>query len=478
MFRRVNKRTRVVAAIFNHQRRKFVEAKIKGNESKQQVKYANNRRKFVDRVRVSLIGGNGGLGCISHKHLGPGKKRADGGDAGKGGDVIIRTNSALRSLNITSHHYRAKDGGNGGPSNRTGKNAKNVYVDVPLGTLVKEIHRSYDQYGEITEEKTVEIDMDKSGVEHVAASGGNGGRGNQHLIFSESSGRRYFENKKIQEENDQLIQQQKMEEVIENLENMEDEFFQGDEDNFPSIDEMYVTYNEDGVQVFSPFPVYNNNNEKTDNNTLLKDVLENNEPKPNIGKLGEERFYELELKLIADVGLVGYPNAGKSTLLGMVSKARPKVAAYPFTTLHPFVGMVEFNDGHRFSVADIPGLINGAHKNVGLGHEFLRHIERNRIHAYVIDVSDKFNPPAGIVFQALQQELNLYEAGLGNKDSVIIANKIDAFDDDDLDSLLYQEEQFQSLVNVAGGREIFPISAANGDGINELVLHLKTKLRG
>ena len=154
-------------------------------------------RKFVDRVRVSLIGGTGGLGCTSHRHLGPGKKRADGGDAGKGGDIIIRTNSALRSLNITSHHYRAKDGGNGGPAKRTGKNGKHVYIDVPIGTLVKEIHRTYDQFGNIMEKQTVEIDMDKAGVEHVGAYGGKGGRGNQNLVMSESAGRRYFKQKKI-----------------------------------------------------------------------------------------------------------------------------------------------------------------------------------------------------------------------------------------------------------------------------------------
>ena len=452
---------RNVSAIFHHQRRNL-------------SRYADNRRKFVDRVRVSLIGGNGGLGCQSHEHLGPGKKRADGGDAGGGGNVIIRTDSGLRSLNISSHHYRAKDGGNGSSSNCTGKNGKNVYIDVPLGTLVKEIHRSYDEYGDITEEQTVSIDMDQPGIEHIGAYGGKGGRGNQHLVFSESAGRKYFKQKKIQEEKQKLLQQQKMDDMIENLENMEEHFFEGEEDDLPDIGEMYVTYDDDGVQVFSPFPLYSNESKELDNNNMLiKDVLENNEPRPNLGKPGEERFYELELKLIADVGLVGYPNAGKSTLLGMVSKARPKVAAYPFTTLHPFVGMVEFDDGHRFSVADIPGLIDGAHNNVGLGHSFLRHVERNRIHAYVIDVSDQFNPPAGKVFRSLQEELNLYEDGLGNKDAVIIANKIDAFDDDDLENLLHQEEQFQSLVNVADGREIFPISAMTGDGVKELVVYLR-----
>ena len=113
----------------------------------------------------------------------------------------------MRSLNISSHHYRAKDGGNGSSSNCTGKNGKNVYIDVPLGTLVKEIHRSYDEYGDITEEQTVSIDMDQPGIEHIGAYGGKGGRGNQHLVFSESAGRKYFKQKKIQEEKQKLLQQ-------------------------------------------------------------------------------------------------------------------------------------------------------------------------------------------------------------------------------------------------------------------------------
>ena len=138
--------------------------------------------------------------------------------------------------------------------------------------------------------------------------------------------------------------------------------------------------------------------------------------------------------------------------------------------------MVEFDNGSRYSIADIPGLIDGAHDNVGLGHSFLRHIERSRVHAYVIDISDKFNPSAGSIFESLRRELNLYEDGLGDKDSVIVANKIDNFEDEDLDSLLFQEEQFQSLVNVAGGREIFPVSANTGDGLQALLLYLHQRV--
>ena len=137
------------------------------NES---VKYASSRRKFVDRARVSLIGGKGGLGCTSFQHLGPGKKKANGGDAGKGGDVIIRTNQNLRSLNFSSHHYRAKDGGNGSSAKQTGKNGKNVYIDVPVGTVVNEINRTYDEEGMILETKTNKVDMDTYRKYFAAAS--------------------------------------------------------------------------------------------------------------------------------------------------------------------------------------------------------------------------------------------------------------------------------------------------------------------
>ena len=143
------------------------------------------------------------------------------------------------------------------------------------------------------------------------------------------------------------------------------------------------------------------------------------------GTPGEEKTLELELKLIADAGLVGYPNAGKSTLLTRISGARPKVAAYPFTTLHPVVGVVEYPDYHRLTVADIPGLIDGAHANVGLGHEFLRHIERTKILIYVLDMAGVDGRTPWEDFASLQKELELYKPGLSSRPALIAANKMD-----------------------------------------------------
>ena len=140
---------------------------------------------------------------------------------------------------------------------------------------------------------------------------------------------------------------------------------------------------------------------------------------------GEERLVELELKTIADIGLVGYPNAGKSTLLKVLSAARPKVAAYPFTTLHPMVGIIELPDYHRISMADIPGLIEGAHQNIGLGHAFLRHIERTKVLVYVLDTSGFEGRHPLDDFKSLQNELELYMEGLSKRRAVIVANKMD-----------------------------------------------------
>lgn len=143
------------------------------------------------------------------------------------------------------------------------------------------------------------------------------------------------------------------------------------------------------------------------------------------GSPGSSQYYELELKTIADVGLVGYPNAGKSTLLSVLSRATPEIAPYPFTTLHPYVGIVEFPDTYRLSVADIPGLIDGAHRNVGLGHDFLRHIERTKILMYVLDTAGSEGRDPMEDFTHLQRELELYAPGISSRPSLIIANKMD-----------------------------------------------------
>jgi GTP-binding protein len=177
---------------------------------------------------------------------------------------------------------------------------------------------------------------------------------------------------------------------------------------------------------------------------------------------GEERRIVLELKTIADVGFVGFPNAGKSTLLGKISAASPKVAPYPFTTLHPVVGVVELPDFKRMTVADIPGLIDGAHDNVGLGHAFLKHIERTHVLAYVLDMAGVDGRHPWEDFRHLQNELELYMKGLSKRPSVIIANKMDLPESADNLELL-REEVSSELV------EIIPASAEKGEHIAEII---------
>lgn len=186
------------------------------------------------------------------------------------------------------------------------------------------------------------------------------------------------------------------------------------------------------------------------------------------GTEGEERTLFLELKTMADVGLVGYPNAGKSTLIAAVSDAHPKAAPYPFTTLHPNVGVVHFQDFHRFTMADIPGLIEGAHDNVGLGHDFLRHVERCRLFVYVLDAAgvDERDPVADL--RSLQNELELYSKGLSRKPAVIAANKIDLLDDD--------QEAVAEIRKAFPDLKVFPISAKDKTNAAELVIHLRTML--
>ncbi len=189
----------------------------------------------------------------------------------------------------------------------------------------------------------------------------------------------------------------------------------------------------------------------------------------NSGTPGEELLVELELKIIADIGLVGYPNAGKSTLLGAISNAKPKVAPYPFTTLNPVVGVVEFPDYFRMTVADIPGLIDGASENVGLGHHFLRHIERTYVLIYVIDMSgiDGRNPWDD--FTSLKHELNMYQKGLSRRGLIIAANKMDA--EGSRENLIKFKKEFPTL-----RLPIIEIAAGFGENIDELVALMRAKV--
>ena len=284
---------------------------------------------FVDRVKITVRGGDGGNGCCSlrREKFVP-KGGPDGGDGGAGGSVYIESTSSEQSLValVYQSHFRGANGPGGKGAGCHGRNAEPVVVKVPVGTVITDA-----ESGEFI------ADLDAPGMRVMVAKGGRGGRGNARFASSTNRVPRYCEE----------------------------------------------------------------------------------------GKPGEERACQLELKTIADVGLVGFPNAGKSTLLGAVSAAKPKVASYPFTTLNPVVGVVEYPDYQRILVADIPGLIEGAHDNVGLGHAFLRHIERTSVLCYVLDMGGVDGRDPLDDLDALKNELELYMPGLSKRASMIVANKMD-----------------------------------------------------
>jgi GTPase len=328
--------------------------------------------RFVDEVRTRVVAGNGGQGCVSfrrEKYVPRGGP--DGGDGGRGGDVILETSERKHTLlDFRYHHeFRAQSGSHGKGKNRHGKDGQDLILEVPPGTLVKN-----PATGEIL------ADLVQAGQRWVAAKGGLGGKGNAHFASSTRQIPRFAQP----------------------------------------------------------------------------------------GESGEEQALLLELKLLADVGLVGLPNAGKSTLIAAVSAARPKVADYPFTTLVPNLGVVQYEDATPFVIADIPGLIAGAHQGAGLGTRFLRHIERTRILVHLIDIqeiplSDPLRP-----YRLIENELLSYSQEMENKPRVIALNKVD---------LIPEPEVLQQIADSyrENGQRVLLLSALQGRGITEL-LRILTQL--
>src|SRR6266480_6518280 len=320
---------------------------------------------FTDRVKIFVKGGDGGAGALSFRREkfvprgGP-----DGGNGGRGGNVILEVSRQLNSLQDYrfKHHFPAGRGGRGGGSRRHGKDAEDIVLQVPPGTLVK------DEEG-----KTI-ADLVAQGQRLVVAKGGRGGRGNASFKTSTRQTPRFAE----------------------------------------------------------------------------------------LGEPGEARWLWLELRLIADVGLVGLPNAGKSTLLAAASAARPKIADYPFTTLEPLLGVVELADDATFVMADLPGLIEGAHEGAGLGLQFLRHIDRTRVLIHVIDAAAGDQHQLWSDYQQVRGELKKYSAALARRPHLIALNKMDAVRDAS-EVLAFR----QRLVKLR--RRTFPISAATGDGVKVLL---------
>jgi len=344
---------------------------------------------FVDRIKVFAQAGSGGRGSVSFRRekFVP-KGGPDGGDGGRGGDVILRADRHVDSLSDLFYEpiIKAKNGGHGMGKKMHGRSAPPKIVKVPVGTIVwpaedrkrptlnaQRSTPNSDESAISNQQSAIEplVDLTRDGQEFVLCRGGAGGKGNVHFKSSRNRAPR--------------------------------EYTEGEE--------------------------------------------------------GEQGHFLFELRTIADAGLVGYPNAGKSTLLRKISAARPKVAAYPFTTLHPIIGVVEFSEYRRAAIADIPGLIEGAHRGLGLGHEFLRHITRCRIFLFVVDVagSEGRNPVEDV--QQLRKELDLYDPLLSQRAWFLIANKMDL--PDAQDNLSALRKKFPKI-------DIVPVSAAKGEGIAEL----------
>lgn len=321
---------------------------------------------FIDRAKIIVVSGAGGDGMVSfrrEKYVPRGGP--SGGDGGRGGSVIIRADSSLNTLiNFRRHRkFAAKAGANGGAKEMFGKNGEDVYVDVPLGTMVYD-----DRTGELL------ADMTQNEQQVTVAKGGHGGRGNSHFATSAVRAPTYAEK----------------------------------------------------------------------------------------GEPGEEKNIRLELKILADVGLLGFPSVGKSSLLRKVSGARPEVAAYHFTTLSPVLGVVSLDAERSFVMADIPGLIEGASQGTGLGDEFLRHVERTKVLIHVLDAAGSEGRDPLRDFHIINNELELYSPELVKKKQIVAANKTDLIDDPQKLEKLRKEIEREGYL-------FFPICTLTGEGLKPLL---------
>ena len=329
---------------------------------------------FTDYAKIIIKSGNGGDGAITfrrEKYVAAGGP--DGGDGGRGGSVYFRVDPNANTLIDFrySKKFKAQNGENGSGGNKYGKSGEDLYIDVPLGTIIKD-----------AETGKVVADLSKENqVEHVL-NGGRGGKGNSHFATATRQVPRFAQ----------------------------------------------------------------------------------------AGEDGEEKEVILELKLLADVGLLGFPNVGKSTFLSVVTDAKPKIANYHFTTIEPNLGVVKTKNGDSFVIADIPGIIEGASEGVGLGIQFLRHVERTRLLLHVIDVSGVEGRDPVEDFYTINEELKKYSEKLSTRKQIIVANKMDIMQDDkgikELEALAKKENL-----------ELYKISGVTGEGVSELLNRVSEVLK-
>ncbi len=329
---------------------------------------------FTDYVKILIKSGDGGDGAVTfrrEKYVAAGGP--DGGDGGNGGNIYFQVDPNANTLIDFRYNkkYKAQNGENGSGANCYGKKGEDLYINVPIGTIIKD-----------AETGKVVADLSKQGQVELVLKGGRGGKGNSHFATSTRQAPR---------------------------------FAQG-------------------------------------------------------GEMGEEKEVILELKLLADVGLLGFPNVGKSTFLSVVTAARPKIANYHFTTIDPNLGVVKTKTGNSFVIADIPGIIEGASEGVGLGIQFLRHVERTRLLLHVIDVSGTEGRNPVEDFYTINAELKKYSEKLAARRQIIVANKIDIIQDE---ALLKDIEDLAKKENL----EIFKISGVTGEGVEDLINRVEQVLK-
>jgi GTP-binding protein len=329
--------------------------------------------KFIDEAKIFIQGGHGGRGCVSfrrEKYVPRGGP--DGGDGGKGGDIVFQASHNLATLLDFRYrpHHLAPGGAKGEGNNRTGRSGEDIEIAVPVGTIIKE-----------AESQIILADLTRDGERFVAAKGGIGGKGNAHFSSSTNRAPRFAQD----------------------------------------------------------------------------------------GMPGEERWIILELKLLADVGIVGRPNVGKSTFISRVSAARPKIADYPFTTLVPNLGVVSYGQNQGFVIADIPGLITGAHTGAGMGVQFLKHVERTSVLLHIIDISGEDYQGAWELYESTNRELRHFNATLMNKPQIVAINKTD---------LPATRERMKKDIDIfrEKGIEVSTFSAVTGEGLDGILGRLREQL--
>ena len=384
---------------------------------------------FVDSVKIVARAGHGGNGCVAllREAFRP-KGGPCGGDGGRGGDIVLEACHDINNLVAQYYSPRivAKNGLPGQGKGKTGKSGPTVVVKVPCGTTIWRL-----------------VDPETARIQEAYQRGSDSGQ--EDLSESEAS---------IEEPGaaDGMIRHQGSERAVEiDLEQNQEE----ETDSEPRLQkELAADLVEDGQR----FVLCRGGKGGLGNQHFANSKHQT--PRfAQPGQPGDEGTFLLELRILAEIGLVGYPNAGKSTLLTAISKARPKIAPYPFTTLHPQIGVLEFSDYHRITVCDIPGLIDGAHQNVGLGHAFLRHIQRCRALVLLIDMAGRDARKPWDDFKQLRKELELYDPKMLEKPYVVAANKMDMEE---------AQDHLRSFKRRLRGVKVIELAAAFDEGVSPL----------